>query len=293
MKDILVVGIGEVLWDVFPDRKVMGGAPANFAHHASQLGLNGYVVSAIGNDALGEQILENLRTQNLNYIIEETNYPTGIVEVSLSGNGIPQYEILENVAWDNIPFSKEIENLAKRTTTVCFGSLAQRGNVSKSTIRKFLNAMPTDSLRIFDINLRQNFYTKDLIEESFLLANILKINDEEVEIVAQLFGETIFNEEEFCKMLLSKYKLKILILTKGTKGSFVFSEDQVSFLPTPNVIVADTVGAGDSFTAGFTAGYLKGLSIAEAHKLAIELSAYVCSQHGAMPILPDVYRELL
>lgn len=290
MKNI-VVGLGEILWDVFPERKVLGGAPANFAYHVSQFGFNGYTVSAIGEDLLGKEILSGLEDKKLNYLIETTDYPTGTVQVTLNKSGVPQYEICENVAWDNIPFTARTENLAKNTQTVCFGSLAQRSAVSRETIRKFLAAMPEDSLKIFDINLRLDYYTREIIEESLQMANMMKINDEEVIKIAALFG---WNEEEqdICKRLLDEYNLNILILTKGTEGSFVFTARQTSYQPTPKVHVADTVGAGDSFTAAFVAAYLHGERIEDAHQLAVEVSAYVCLQHGAMPKLADAYLDL-
>jgi fructokinase len=290
MKNI-IVGLGEILWDVFPERKVLGGAPANFAYHASQFGFNGYIVSAIGEDLLGKEILSSLEDKKLNYLIETTDYPTGTVEVTLNKLGVPQYEILENVAWDNIPFTIRTENLAKNTQTVCFGSLAQRSAVSRETIRKFLALMPQDSLKIFDINLRLNYYTKEIIDESLQMANIMKINDEEVLKVATLLGWD-GEEQDICKRLLEEYNLDILILTKGTDGSFVFTPRQTSYQPTPKVHVADTVGAGDSFTAAFVAAYLHGERIEDAHQLAVEVSAYVCLQHGAMPKLADAYLDL-
>ncbi|NDV78036.1 carbohydrate kinase [Dysgonomonas sp. 511] len=290
MKNI-IVGLGEILWDVFPERKVLGGAPANFAYHASQFGFNGYIVSAIGEDLLGKEILSGLEDKKLNYLIETTDYPTGTVEVTLNNAGVPQYEILEDVAWDNIPFTTRTENLAKNTQTVCFGSLAQRSAVSRETIRKFLELMPKDSLKIFDINLRLNYYTKEIIEESLQMANMMKINDEEVVKVAALLGWN-GDEQEICKRLLGEYNLDILILTKGTDGSFVFTPHMTSYQATPKVHVADTVGAGDSFTAAFVAAYLHGERIEDAHQLAVEVSAYVCLQHGAMPKLADAYLDL-
>lgn len=290
MKNI-VVGLGEILWDVFPERKVLGGAPANFAYHASQFGFNGYAVSAIGDDLLGKEILNSLEEKGLNYLIEKTDYPTGNVQVTLNKAGVPKYEICENVAWDNIPFTARTENLAKSTQTVCFGSLAQRNSVSRETIRKFITAMPEDSLKIFDINLRLNFYSKEIIHESLEMSNMMKINDEEVIKVANLYGWK-GDEQEICGRLLEDYKLDILVLTKGTDGSFVFTPRQTTYQPTPKVHVADTVGAGDSFTAAFVAAYLHGERIEDAHQLAVEVSAYVCLQHGAMPKLPDSYLEL-
>ncbi len=287
-----VVGLGEILWDVFPERKVLGGAPANFAYHVSQFGYNGYAVSAIGDDLLGKEILSSLQDKGLNYLIENTDFPTGTVQVTLNKTGIPQYEICENVAWDNIPFTAKTENLAKNTGTACFGSLAQRNEVSKETIKRFLAAMPENSLKIFDINIRQHFYTKELIHESLLMCNMLKINDDEVIIVSELFGWKDMEEQDICKKILEDYNLDIVILTKGTEGSFVFTPKETSYQPTPKVHVADTVGAGDSFTAAFVASYMHGERITDAHQLAMEVSAYVCTQHGAMPKLPDAYLEL-
>lgn len=288
----VIVGLGEILWDVFPERKILGGAPANFAYHVSQFGFNGYAVSAIGNDLLGKEILNTLEEKQLNYLVETTDFPTGTVQVTLSGAGIPKYEICENVAWDNIPFTNRTENLAKNTAAVSFGSLAQRNKISRETIKKFLKAVPNDCLKIFDINLRQHFYTKNIIEDSLELANVLKINDDEVKIIAELFDWKELNEQEICVKLLKKYNLEIVILTKGTEGSFVFNNKETSFQPTPKVHVADTVGAGDSFTAGFVAAYLHGKRITDAHQLAVEVSAYVCQQHGAMPKLADAHLEL-
>lgn len=286
-----VVGLGEILWDVFPERKVLGGAPANFAYHASQFGFNGYAVSAIGNDLLGKEILKSLEEKELNYLIEQTDFPTGTVKVQLDGRGIPSYEITENVAWDNIPFTTRLENLAKNTTTVCFGSLAQRNEVSRATIHKFLDLMPADSLKVFDINLRLKYFSKDIIIDSLNKASALKINDEEIVKIAEIF-ELQGTDEELCQQLLDKYKLKFLILTKGTRGSYVLTPYEKSFLATPKVTIADTVGAGDSFTAAFVASYLNGRSIAQSHQLAVEVSAYVCQQHGAMPRLADAHLEL-
>jgi fructokinase len=284
-----IVGIGEILWDVFPEGKVLGGAPANFAYHVAQFGFNGFAVSAIGDDELGAEILENLSTKELKYLIEKTPFPTGTVQVTVDEKGIPQYEICQKVAWDNIPFTEKMENLARKTKTVCFGSLAQRNEASRLTINKFLDMIPSDSLVIFDINLRQHFYSQELIMHSLTRCNILKINDDEVILVGKLFGWEKNTEMEICQMLLSDYSLSMVVLTKGTKGSYVITADTTSFQPTPNVEVADTVGAGDSFTGSFVAALLSGKSIADAHKLAVDVSAYVCTQHGAMPVLPESF----
>lgn len=283
----IIVGIGEILWDVFPEGKVLGGAPANFAYHVSQFGFDGVAVSAIGADDLGDEILVSLNKKKLNYLIEKTPFPTGTVQVTLSGKGIPQYEICQKVAWDNIPFTPEMEVLARKTKTVCFGSLAQRNHASRITINKFLDLVPTDALKIFDINLRQHFYSQELIEHSLTRCNVLKINDEEVVLVAKLFGWRNMTETEICNQLIENYLLEMVVLTKGIEGSYVITKNDISFQPTPLVEVADTVGAGDSFTAGFVTSLLSGKNISEAHKIAVEVSAFICTQHGAMPQLPD------
>lgn len=284
-----VVGIGEVLWDMLPEGKKLGGAPANFAYHVSQFGLPGCAVSAVGEDALGDEIIANLLDKNLDFSIDKVSYPTGTVEVRLDAAGIPQYDITEHVAWDNIPFTPELEALARQTRAVCFGSLAQRGEVSRTTIRRFLDVMPKDgdTLVVFDINLRQHFYTADVLSESMSRCNILKINDEELEIVNRLYGNLADDVESQCRYLMERFGLRILILTCGVNGSHVFTPDAKYFRPTPIVEVADTVGAGDSFTAAFVATLLRGRSVAEAHAAAVDTSAYVCSRHGAMPILPS------
>lgn len=287
MKD-LVVGMGEALWDMLPEGKKIGGAPANFAYHVKQFGLDSCVISAVGNDDLGNEIVDNFDTKQLNHNIERVAYPTGTVQVEIDQAGVPVYDIKENVAWDNIPYTAKIENIAQRTRAVCFGSLAQRNVVSRNTINRFLDAMPDDNdpLVVFDVNLRQGFYNKDILCNSMKRCNILKINDEELVTVSRMFGYPGIDLQDKCWILLGKYNLKMLILTCGINGSYVFTPGNVSFQPTPKVEVADTVGAGDSFTAAFVSGILKGKSVAEAHSRAVRTSAFVCTQKGAMPILP-------
>lgn len=289
----IVVGMGEALWDVLPEGKKIGGAPANFAYHVSQFGLNSRVVSAVGEDKLGTEILDNFRAKQLNCMIETVPYPTGTVQVELGAEGVPCYDIKEGVAWDNIPFTPALADLARQTRAVCFGSLAQRSVVSRQTINSFLDAMPQDDnvLKIFDVNLRQSFYTKEILCNSFSKCNILKINDEELVTVSRMFGYPGIDLQDKCWILLAKYNLKMLILTCGVNGSYVFTPGNVSFVETPKVEVADTVGAGDSFTATFVAAILKGLCVQEAHKLAVKVSAYVCTQNGAMPELPESLKE--
>ena len=285
--------MGEALWDVLPEGKKIGGAPANFAYHVSQFGLQSCVVSAIGDDKLGAEIIENFDAKGLRHLIETVPYPTGTVQVEIDQAGVPMYDIKENVAWDNIPYTARLENLAAITNAVCFGSLAQRSVVSRNTINRFLDAMPqnNDSLVVFDVNLRQGFYTKEILCNSMKRCNILKINDEELVTVSRLFGYPGIDLQDKCWILLGKYNLKMLILTCGINGSYVFTPGNVSFQPTPKVTVADTVGAGDSFTAAFISCILKGKSVEEAHRKAVETSAYVCTCQGAMPTLPDSIKD--
>ena len=285
----IVVGIGEALWDVLPEGKKLGGAPANFAYHVSQFGLQSRVVSAIGDDKLGNEIVENFQEKALNTLIEKVAYPTGTVQVELDSVGVPCYDIKENVAWDNIPFTDKLKELAQHTCAVCFGSLAQRNIVSRETINAFLDAMPDGEgqYKIFDINLRQGFYTKDIICNSMRRCNILKINDEELVTISRMFGYPGIDLQDKCWILLAKYNLDMLILTCGVNGSYVFTPGNVSFVETPKVEVADTVGAGDSFTGTFISAILKGKTVREAHQLAVNVSAYVCTQNGAMPKLPE------
>lgn len=288
MNNTIVVGMGEALWDMLPEGKKIGGAPANFAYHVSQFGLDSRVVSAVGEDELGAEILKNFREKKLNCMIETVPYPTGTVQVELDINGVPCYDIREGVAWDNIPFTPALEGLARQTRAVCFGSLAQRSVVSRETINRFLDAMPDGEgqYKIFDINLRQGFYTKEILCNSMRKCNILKINDEELVTVSRMFGYPGIDLQDKCWILLAKYNLRMLILTCGVNGSYVFTPGEISFVETPKVEVADTVGAGDSFTAAFVASVLKGKPVSEAHKIAVATSAFVCTQNGAMPVLP-------
>jgi len=288
-----IVGIGEALWDVLPEGKKIGGAPANFAYHVSQFGLNSCVVSAVGDDPLGAQILDNFKEKGLRNIMAVVPYPTGTVQVEIDQVGVPQYVIKENVAWDNIPFTSELEELAHNTCAVCFGSLAQRNVVSRDTINRFIDAMPQDedNLIVFDVNLRQGFFNKEILDQSMRRCNVLKINDEELITISRMLGCPGTDLQSKCWILFGRYNLKMLILTCGVNGSYIFTSGNMSFLATPQVEVADTVGAGDSFTAAFVSSILKGLPVAEAHRKAVEVSAFVCTQNGAMPVLPAKYTE--
>ncbi len=286
-----IIGLGEALWDVLPDGKKLGGAPANFAYHAGQFGNKTLAVSALGEDKLAEETLAALDEKELEYIMPQVPYPTGTVQVVLDDEGVPTYDIRENVAWDNIPLTDEMLAVARNARAVCWGSLAQRNVVSRDTIQQFVKATPKDCLRIFDINLRQTFYTKEIIQESLRLCNILKINDEELVSIGRMFGYPGLDIENKCWLILGKYDLDMLVLTCGVNGSYVFTPGTMSFQETPKVEVADTVGAGDSFTGAFCSAILKGKSVCEAHRIAVEVSAYVCTQNGAMPKLPEKYLD--
>ena len=283
-----IVGLGEALWDVLPEGKKLGGAPANFAYHAGQFGLDTIAISALGEDALAEETIEALKEHQLNYLMPRVPYPTGTVQVTLAEGGIPTYEIKEGVAWDNIPYTNEMADIAKSARAVCFGSLAQRNSVSRENIRKFLADTPADCLKICDINLRQQFYSKEVLEDSFKLCNILKINDEELVVVNRMFGYDGLDMRQTCEKMVQDYSLKMLVLTCGTNGSYVFTDDGLtSFQETPKVEVADTVGAGDSFTGSFCASIINGKPVQDAHKTAVAVSAFVCTQNGAMPVVPE------
>lgn len=287
----VIVGIGEILWDVFESGKKLGGAPANFAFHATQLGARGVAVSAIGNDALGDEIASALEKKQICSDLQRVEYATGTVKISLDANGIADYVFPKNTAWDNLKFSDSLKALARETDAVCFGTLAQRAQRSRTTIRAFLDSMPPKALRVFDVNLRQDFYSEALVRESLAFANILKINENELETLSAFFiGKTgdRFSEkcERFCATLFVAFPhLRFIALTCGAQGSYVFSRDgKNSFVPaSPEAKIVDTVGAGDSFTAAFTVAILAEKPLAEAHRLAEKVAESVCSRAGAMP----------
>ena len=286
--DNYIVGIGEVLWDHFEDKDnyVLGGAPFNFAYHINQFGLNSLVISAIGNDKLGQKLEADVKEKNVPHMLEHLNLPTGVVNIK-EVDGKPRYDILTERAWDYIPNTEQLKEIAANTKAVCFGSLAQRSETSRNSIFAFLDAMPSDALRIFDINLRQKWYTEEVIKTSLQKANVLKINDDELLIIQRMFGYIDITQENTCRLIMRDYQLDMLILTCGDKGSYIFTKDEMSYLSTNDIKVVDTVGAGDSFTASFIASMLKGKTIHEAHRIAVNVSAFVCTQKGATPIIPN------
>jgi fructokinase len=284
-KSFVVAGVGELLWDIFPEGKRLGGAPVNFSYHCRQLGATGYSVSAVGNDELGAEIRAVLVAKSLPdlFVAMDETHPTGTVQVTLE-NGKPSYEICEGVAWDHIPMSGKLETLAKKTDAVCFGSLAQRNDVSRATIHAFLDAMRPDALKIFDVNLRQTFFSKEIIEASLVHSNILKLSDEELPVLSDLFG--IFGSvSEQLEALRAKFDLKLIAYTRGPDGSLLVAADEASDHPGCPGEAINSVGAGDSFTATLCMGLLNQKPLAEINHHANRMATFVCSQDGATPVL--------
>lgn len=287
-----VIAIGEIVWDCLPSGKQLGGAPLNFAFFAKELGADAYAVSAVGNDELGDETLSVATTTGvcLDYV-QRNDLPTSRVLVTLNNAGIPQYEIVEGVAWDAISVADEALELVADASVICWGSLAQRSEKSRESVLALLDAAPDTCVKVFDINIRQHYYTREIIEASLMRANILKLNEDELPLVAQMLGVE-GNEKEVVLALMDIYSLKYLIYTHGADFSEVYSADgEYSHVPTPKVSVADTVGAGDSFTAVFVTSLLLGKSMKESHELAVDVSAFVCTQNGAINPLPDHIRS--
>ena len=283
----LLIGLGEILWDLMPSGKKLGGAPANFAYHAHALGGEGVVAACIGDDELGRKILEKLDDLGLNrdYVVVDKEHPTGTVSVEVDEAGKPSYIIHENVAWDFIPALPRLMELAMRADAVCFGALAQRSDVSRRTIQSFLAATRPSCLRVFDVNLRQSFYSREGIETSLQLANVFKINDEELPVVADVLALS-GDETTILSALEKRYSLRMIALSRGEKGSLLFSEGRTSSHTGYSVVVADTVGAGDSFTAALTLGILRGYDLDRINDHANRVASFVCSKAGATPELP-------
>ena len=279
-KKPVVIGIGELLWDILPSGKKAGGAPINFVYHASQVGAESYAITAVGNDPLGDEILKEVGQAGINAIVERVDYPTGRVLVELK-DGIPSYTIIENVAWDHIPLTEPMKEIAGKADAVCFGTLVQRSEESRNTIQTFLSLTPPHAFRIFDINIRQHYYSEEIIVSSLEKSNVLKMNEEELKLLKQLFSLDHLSDENACCWLMEQFNLKFLILTAGDEYSLILDPEDSSFIKTPKVEVVDTVGAGDAFTGAFITAILHGKSMHEAHQLAVDRSAFVCTQPGA------------
>lgn len=280
-------GLGEVLFDVYASGPKLGGAPANFAFHLKQMGLETLVISAVGRDELG-QLARNLMALNfLPALLLDTEQSTGYVKVQLDAAGVPSYHFADNTAYDNIPEHEILMSLASQLNVCCFGSLAQRNEVSRRTIMKVLQAMPAGCrLRIFDVNLRSDFFTKEIIDQSLDCSEVFKCNEDELPVLCYMLGVKDATAEGFFRYLQQR-GINCLIFTEGSKQSTVFINDEVSLLPTPKINAIDTVGAGDSFTASLIGMLLRGRSLKEAHARAVQVAAYVCTQRGAMPVLPQ------
>lgn len=284
MKRDKIVGIGELVWDMLPAGRQLGGAPVNFAYWCNRLGAEGYPVSAVGEDEPGRTALSILADAGLDTShIQHNTLPTGRVEVTLSGDGIPQYDIIEGVAWDALTAAEPTRKLVAAADAVCWGSLAQRSEASHRAITALLDAAAPACLKVFDINIRQHWYTRGLLAESLEKADVLKLNDEELPLLVSLLGLDSEGAKAIAR-LSREFGLKYVIYTAGASHSEIHTADgAVSHLATPKVRVADTVGAGDSFSAAFITSLLQGRDLPTAHRTAVETAAMVCTLHGAIP----------
>lgn len=289
-----IFGIGEVLWDLLPQGRQLGGAPANFAFHARSLGLEAAVISGIGNDEPGRDLLRRLQELKVpaDLISRIPELPTGTVSVTLDDRGVPHYTIHQPVAWDRIPSTPGAMEDVRRADAICFGSLAQRCDLSRKTIQDLVAAAPQTALRVFDINLRQEFYSREIIEQSLRLANVLKLNDSELPVLASMF-ELTGPEKEQVGQLASLFKLQTVALTRGEKGSLLQHQGRWSECPVRPVKVVDTVGAGDAFTAAIVKGLLRGMDLDRLNTAANEVARHVCASAGATPSLPAEVTRLL
>ena len=293
----IVAGIGEVLWDEFPEGRQLGGAPANVAFHAQQLGGEGIVVSAVGDDPDGASVREQVARNGLstNYLQTDTAHPTGTVSVEVDSTGTPTYVIHTDVAWDNIQQTDALTEFARSADAICFGSLAQRSKLSHDTIQNVLRKTRADCLRVFDVNLRQHYYTAETVEQSLALCDVFKLNHEELPTIAKMLDISSAGVEAVIHELLTRFSISMIALTRAENGSALYTKSQTSDLPGGNgPKPVDTVGAGDSFTATLITGLLKlpdiaGISsedLLRIHRNASQVAAYVCSQPGATPALP-------
>jgi fructokinase len=283
---LLIVGLGEILWDLFPEGKKLGGAPANFAYHARALGDEGVPASRVGMDPLGQEILRSLAEQGLpaDHIQSDPSRPTGTVEVRLDAKGVPTFTITSEVAWDYLEWGEELQALAAKADAVCFGSLAQRSPRSRQTIRAFLAAARREALRVFDVNLRQSWYSAEVLGESLTASSILKLNDAELPVVLRTLGLSEPEEpEQGCRLLLDEFHLDLVCLTLGENGCLLVEKSEARRQPGVRVTVADTVGSGDAFTAALCHHRLRGASLERIGRAANRYGAWVASQVGAMP----------
>ncbi|QJE95251.1 carbohydrate kinase family protein [Luteolibacter luteus] len=287
-----VIGIGELLWDVLPSGPRMGGAPANFACHARSLGADSRIVSRVGQDELGEGLIRSLGELGITTagISRDENHPTGTVEVELGTDGQPTYTILSGVAWDCMRVDPSLFTLMGDADAVCFGTLGQRASESREAIQRLVQATPTTALRIFDVNLRQNFFSAELIHESLQMVNVLKLSDSELPVIAGMLSLEGSVQDQL-GTLLDRYELRMIAYTRGAAGSILRDRRDWHEHPGLRAEVKDTIGAGDSFTAAVTLGLLLGWPLQRISEAANEVAAYVCSCVGAIPQLPQGLRE--
>src|SRR5271165_4028654 len=281
-----IVGLGEILWDLLPAGKQLGGAPSNFAYISTLLGNEGIVASRLGQDALGNEAARQLAQLGVNtsFLQTDATHPTGTVNVEVDHAGQPKFEIAEGVAWDFLECTADWQKLATQADAVCFGSLAQRAPASRAAIRQFLDAARNTAVRVFDVNLRQSFYSKEILADSMDLADIVKLNHEELPKLANLFGFDHRDEISSADALVEMYKLKLICVTRGCRGSLLMSQLTLDEHPGYRIRVADAIGAGDAFTAALVQGYLRGSSMKEMNERANRVGAWVASKTGAMPM---------
>ncbi len=280
-----IIAFGEIVWDMLPAGKQIGGAPLNFAFFANTPQAQSYVISAIGNDPLGDETLRILESTGVGLsCVQRNDFPTSKVLIDVDENGCPEYEIVEGVAWDAIePLSDALEHV-KDASVFCWGSLAQRNQTSRQTLMTLLKSLPTDCLKVFDINIRQSYFSREIIQTSLEHSDVLKLNEDELPLVAQML-DMAGDESEIISTIIERYALKYLIYTHGADFSEVYAADgRMSHIPTPKVEVKDTVGAGDSFTASFVSSILEGATLEQSHARAVEVSASVCTKNGAIDI---------
>jgi len=280
-----VVGVGEVLWDLLPERTCLGGAPANFAYITTLMGDQGIVASCVGEDSRGVDALRLMEELGLDieHVQTDRDHPTGCVQVTVDGKGIAQYQIAQPVAWDFLEWTLDWQRLAKKVDAVCFGSLAQRSEVSRTTIRQFLRATPEHALKVFDVNLRQAYFSREILGESMELADLVKLNEEELPRVMSLCHLPHKDCRSSAQRLVEAFELKLVCITRGDRGSLLVCGSEVSEHPGFRVKVADTVGSGDAFTAGLVHEYLHGASLDLMNEVANLVGAWVASEVGAMP----------
>ncbi len=297
MKKIFkIIGVGEILWDVFPNGKKLGGAPANFAYHVTALGHEGIIISRIGDDNYGKEIIEQLISLGLltDYIQIDSEKETGVVEVQIDDKNQPHYVIKEDVAWDFIQWDSKFDSLVESADAICFGTLAQRSKVSRNTIINLLKKMNKDAVKVYDINLRQSFYNKNIIVDSLRLSDILKLNSDELEVLRELLNISMkYDEEEVCKFLIDSFDLNLICLTKGEEGSILFDKQNSYSSPSYPYKVADRVGAGDAFTAAVIVYYLKGEPIDVISAKANRLASWVTSKSGGTPVYDSEIKKIM